>query len=342
MCARYAKLFACTRIPFSGEDCHLVSPKSTHIVVMRGSHLYEMKVLLPNGSVLPESKFRDAFAGIISGKFRDSESAEGTFLENGNVPLGCFTAAGRPQWCEWRSRLEDVSARNRVSLQSIETALFTLSLDTVQPADRSHEMEVLLHGCHISDTDVVTSVEPRWHDKSIHIAIFPNGDGGLNFEHSPFDGATVVRMADEVYLRAVRRPTGRGELRNFRDASTKQLKSIAWSPRPLHFDETPQVVAALSTACRDLHVLATSNSTRLLHFEKFGKDSLKQLKCSPDGVIQAAIQLAYHRIHSNVHTGQWQYASAYESCSTKRYLWGRTEAIRPVTSKSTVSRPVVL
>merc|ERR1739838_1288032 len=56
-------------------------------------------------------------------------------------------------------------------------------------------------------------------------------------------------------------------------------------------------------------------------FQGFGKDFIKAQKVSPDSFIQMAIQLAFYIIHNEP-------AAHYETASTRKYLYGRTETIR--------------
>ena len=204
---RYRQLFSCTRIPFSGSDELLLSPQSRHIVVFRGAEMYRLELVDGSGSLVPETKLRDAISAILAGKCKLPASVrrQSVFPVGGTksvqIPLGCFTAMGRPQWAEWRNRIQQMSELNKLTLLEIDTAIFTLSLDSTQPRNASQAMEAMLHGCFFEADQKTCHMEPRWHDKSIHLVVFPDGSGGLNFEHSPFDGATIVRMMDEVCAR---------------------------------------------------------------------------------------------------------------------------------------------
>ena len=65
----------------------------------------------------------------------------------------------------------------------------------------------------------------------------------------------------------------------------------------------------------------------MLDFPDFGKHTIVGHGLSPDGFVQMAFQLTYYTL-----TGET--ASTYESISTKRFLHGRTEAMRCVSSES--------
>ena len=67
---------------------------------------------------------------------------------------------------------------------------------------------------------------------------------------------------------------------------------------------------------------------RVLVHDKVGKGFIKKCKISPDGFIQAALQLAYYR-DSGGHL-----PLTYEASMTRLYLHGRTETVRSLTDES--------
>ena len=78
---------------------------------------------------------------------------------------------------------------NAASLEVIDSALLSLSLDYEDPigGERSDDaVNISLHAGHKHGAH-------RWFDKSIIIITSPSGYGGFSFEHSPFDGSTIVR-----------------------------------------------------------------------------------------------------------------------------------------------------
>jgi len=61
-----------------------------------------------------------------------------------------------------------------------------------------------------------------------------------------------------------------------------------------------------------------------LEYKKYGKLFITSNKMSPDSFLQASVLLAYYRLYGKI-------VSAYEPVMTKRYLHGRTEAMRSAT-----------
>ena len=67
---------------------------------------------------------------------------------------------------------------------------------------------------------------------------------------------------------------------------------------------------------------------RVIVHDKVGKGFVKKCKLSPDGFIQAALQLAYYRDSSG------HLPLTYEATMTRLYLGGRTETVRSLTDES--------
>ncbi|KAJ3055582.1 Carnitine O-acetyltransferase mitochondrial [Rhizoclosmatium hyalinum] len=73
--------------------------------------------------------------------------------------------------------------------------------------------------------------------------------------------------------------------------------------------------------------LVDGEELRVLEVKGFGKDAIKELKCSPDAFVQMAIQLAYYKVYGKS-------AATYEAAQTKKFQWGRTETGRSLSSES--------
>lgn len=99
------------------------------------------------------------------------------------------------------------------------------------------------------------------------------------------------------------------------------------APKRLRFEHTDALSAAVERSERGAAALLGRTDLALLDFSDFGKRAIVRLGLSPDGFVQMAFQLAYYAL-----TGET--ASTYESISTKRFLHGRTEAMRCVSLES--------
>ena len=84
----------------------------------------------------------------------------------------------------------------------------------------------------------------------------------------------------------------------------------------------------IRAATKASHELASSLQLEARVNRAWGTDQCKsQFKCSPDGLFQQAIQLAYYKMHGKT-------VATYESGSTQSFLGGRTETIRSATLES--------
>jgi Choline/Carnitine o-acyltransferase len=93
------------------------------------------------------------------------------------------------------------------------------------------------------------------------------------------------------------------------------------TPRHLLWNIDSTIGNALVTAENNASKTIDNLSSVLLHYPDFGSDFLKRVKCSPDGFLQMAYQLAYYRQHG-------QPCATYESASTRMFKLGRTETVR--------------
>ena len=100
------------------------------------------------------------------------------------------------------------------------------------------------------------------------------------------------------------------------------------APQKLHWDFTPNVKAFVDECYLENKEAVKDIDSRLLFFKEFGKGFMKTVKCSPDGFLQLALQLAYFRDVGEFHL-------TYEASMTRLYLEGRTETVRSCTNDST-------
>lgn len=89
----------------------------------------------------------------------------------------------------------------------------------------------------------------------------------------------------------------------------------------------PSLAATNARAAAEFDALCTALDISCLRFTRWGSKQAKDWGVSPDGLVQAALQLAYHRTMG-------QTPSTYESASTANFAAGRTETIRSATIES--------
>ncbi|MEA3507724.1 MAG: choline/carnitine O-acyltransferase, partial [Synergistota bacterium] len=192
---------------------------------------------------------------------------------------------------------------NALALETIESAVFSLSLDNFSPGTKEAAARTLLHG----DTG------NRWFDKSIQFIVCANGVAGLNFEHSHLDGSPMARL--------VRFVTGK--------EPEPSVVTAHFSPSirnlPLHI--STELRKTITDADKATRRSDSNTLMRHLEFKSFGKEDIKRRGISPDAFIQIALQLAQHRTWGKIY-------SVFESVMLRSFLHGRTEAMRPLSIES--------
>jgi len=308
MCmSQYQNLFAATRIPKIGCDESLHYENSTHIVVLVAGQYYWFDVFdkeeVEKGDwrsvgILSEYDIEVNLRFILN-HFKTSPFAERL------PPLGVLTTLNRNHWALLRDELT-TNSLNKESLEKVESALFVVCLDDVTPSSPNEVSKVLLHG----------DGRNRWFDKSLQLIIASNGKSGINMEHSGLDGHTVLRFATDVYLDSIKHYVPR----------SRSLRLGRLEPQLLHWKISASIITAISNAGEQVDKIIEQVETQVLEFTDYGKDLIISHKLSPDGYVQMGFQLAYFRVFGQI-------TNIYESCSTKRYAFGRTETLRGITKE---------
>lgn len=299
----YEFVFGTTRIPRYMKDEKVVVPDVGHVAVLRGGKVYKVAVTDGNQKVVSPTALEGVFQSIIG---NDAHPDASEFI-------GVLASQERNWWAAERSELEH-NPVNKSSLKVVDEALFVVVLDHIEPRNGHEFFDWVLKG----------DGSPRWWDK-VCFLVSPSGRLGVNFEHSPYDGMTLVRLCEDTWHHAADLPLPNGRP-DFLKCAT-DIEALE-SAEELPFELSPRTKEAIKHATKKFKSFNDITKCHILDFKKFGKNEMKSWKMSPDGVCQAAFQLAYARLHGT------DPISAYESCSTKRFLRGRTEAIRPVTQES--------
>ena len=185
--SEYSLLFGTTRIPVSnGRDYHLTVPDSCHIVVLLGQTFHRITVVDAAGRIASQLALERALqALLLAGVGGDGA------ISNRRHSLADLTATDRDTWGRNREALLAAGAGNPAALYEVESAILHLCLDQTSPQTQAELYEVFLHGG--------KHREPRWYDKSISLICTPAGEAAINFEHSPFDGSTIIRMMNDCW-----------------------------------------------------------------------------------------------------------------------------------------------
>eukprot|EP00040_Diaphanoeca_grandis_P019710 m.104204 g.104204 ORF g.104204 m.104204 type:complete len:658 (-) comp27556_c0_seq1:244-2217(-) len=293
----YEFLFGENRVPAQDADVLVVAQDSKHIGVIHGTELYKVTVIDDNGRVATEQSILEQFHAILS-----------TELKTGDY-IGALCSQERNLWAGQRSKLMS-HPTNAKSFKAIDDSLFLVSLDADDVENDFSKM--------ISWGLSGNGTTARWWDKNFTLVVDSSGTSGINFEHAPYDGMTLVRLIEESWSDAA----------NVAAIPMIEPESASATQELLSFNFDAEATEMIKLANDKFKSFANNTKVVGIDFNQFGKSQIKKWKVSPDGYIQMAYQLAHKRLHARSDI------SVYESCSTKRFLRGRTEAIRPATTVS--------
>ena len=157
----------------------------------------------------------------------------------------------------------------------------------------------------------------RWFDKGLNFWICPNGKAGANGEHSPCD-AVIPNLMAEFTLKTEAKQTY-----SVVDCGASEISHLSFKVNPQIMEALAESRVSAMNSCQSIDLLET-------RFNEFGSNKLKnQLGVISDGFFQAAMQLAFYRLHKRM-------TATYETASTRQFLHGRTETIRSCTQEGRV------
>lgn len=292
--SQFQNLFSSTRIPKLGKDILYRTDSARHMLVVRNGNFYVFDVLDKQGNILPGEHVLACVQHVLNDKAAKPEH-----------PLGYLTTENRDTWATLREHLVS-DPGNREQLDILDTALFSLVLEDTQPARNEDLAHTFLHGDGAN----------RWFDKSFSLILTPDGTAAINFEHSWGDGVAVLSYLNKVWKDSNDLPIVH--------PSTAASPLASGAVRRLDFRLDDRLKAAIQTAKSGYHSTCGNLQLELFEYHHLGKDVFKQLKLSPDSMLQFIIQLAHSRCYGGT-------AATYESCSTAAFKHGRTETIRPAT-----------
>lgn len=271
---------------------------------------------------------------------------------------GVFTTARRDNWATTIKLLDSDS------IKSIQEAEFVVCLDTVTeppidniavnsdvaaPSEQQFSSSLLasaqgtdkhaaalgrqiLHG----DCD---NVGNRWFDKAVQLIVVANErfdkllGAGINYEHSFAEAAVISKAIEFSFDKTVQRHRQSSSNTNSGDFfAPKHIASVgdATSFRRLRmFDESTNgelLANELKKSHQDFRSQINQFDLSFLKYKQYGSNAIKSWRFSPDSWFQVALQIAYHNVHNRL-------GVCYESASTRRFAYGRTETIRSLTKE---------
>ncbi|GMK56889.1 hypothetical protein CspeluHIS016_0307290 [Cutaneotrichosporon spelunceum] len=302
--ASYKYLFNAVRVPTSPSDVPLAYPKElNHIIVLRNNRYFKLDVGGRSASEI--NKAMDDIKKV-------ADQGEGSYI-------GALTADDRDVWCEARRHLLSISKQNIDSIQAIDSAILLFSLDDDVPSPSNDTERAWSYWAGGLTPSEKGKGRNRWFDKHQFI-VDQAGESGFNGEHSMLDGTPTLRL-NEFVLASLDKGVIPLEL----PASEQASGEIQWSE--IKFDLDAKMNDLIEKSRKGFADEIGKQDLRMTVYSKYGKSSIKPFKVSPDAWAQMVKQLAYYKVHNKP-------GVCYESCQTRRFLHGRTEVIRTVSSES--------
>lgn len=310
--AQYERLFSTVRVP--GEEIdellHFDSRESRHIVVWRQGLFYQLSIYDDKNQLLSVTVLEKFFQDIIDDADKHKES-----VSESERSVAALTGLPRTEWARiLRENLE--SGINKDNMDLINKAVCMVILCDKVPENLSNKGKMLLH----SDGRTL------WCDKSVNVFFFPDGQCGLNVEHSMADAPVMGHVWEYAMTMEVieKRYLDSGQVM----PPPKSFKPGNYTlPRRIIWDITDSLEKEINKAYAFNQKNNDDLDLQIREHTKFGKGVIKKAKISPDAFIQISLQLAYYR-----HTGR--FCQTYEASATRLYQNGRTETVRSCTEET--------
>jgi carnitine O-acetyltransferase len=307
----YGYMWRSCRVPKPKVDGMKVYPAGPdnqpgHVLVMVRDQMFSVPetILQRNDSV-------HVLSSILKRLYSES-------VGNGNG-IGVLTSDDRDRWADMYAHLERIHPSNRASLDKVESALFAICVDSSSASSDIDFERNLLHANKVTCGN-------RWFDKNFQIIVDQSGRAGMNFDHTAMDGTVSMRLVEHVakhehsFLSSMKQHHRGPGMEN----QSVSLRDHGIDPVTFVLDKT------VSDAIRRVvHDQAERDRMQLFMIETdaVSKNIAKNAKMSPDGVLQMCFHTAFFDLHK-------QHAATYESCQTRRFMGGRTETIRSLSSSA--------
>ncbi|KAJ1967084.1 hypothetical protein IWQ62_002069 [Dispira parvispora] len=302
---QYFRMFGTTRIPQPGQDAlRQPSPVTLrHIMVLAKDQVFAVPVFAKG-----DHRVRLAVGDIEDQLWQVVKQVTSPSADL-DAPVGVLTGDHRDAWAELYAHLQNFHPTNAQSLELIQTALFSVSLDDYSEGED--------HLKSYRNAAGGRQGHNRWFDKTIQIIVEASGRVAFNGEHAPCDALIPAYMYDYILDCPVRWP-GPPYPKSMHDYEP---------PRRLRFHVDEEIRRGIKDAQALVGRILDQSELAITHFTKYGTTFIKRVgKLPPDAYVQIAIQLAYYRLHGKL-------VATYETGSTRKYLHGRTETIRTATQE---------
>lgn len=338
---QYRNIFGTTRIPEEYVDTlqvkHLpncVEEGPLSIVISYRGKFFEVQL-----SDIENEKGRfDTLTRILD---RIIQSTEATNASDGLDGAGVLTTANRDEWAKAFKLLD------QDSMKAIQEAQFVVSIDTLPPNDEEFSSALLSapqgsqqHSAALSRQILhgdSANVGNRWFDKGLQLIVVADDKAesllgaGLNYEHSLAEGTILAKLIEYSFDKTVQKHRESSSSASANNLFAKQ-QFVSQEPavfrqlRMFDEDSSEQIREHLERAKQDYISHIDQFDLSCLSYKNYGSNAIKSWRFSPDSWFQVALQLAYYNLHKRL-------GPCYESASTRRFAYGRTETIRSLTKE---------
>lgn len=229
--------------------------------------------------------------------------------------VGALTSLNRDEYLNAFDAMNK-SPVNQASFETIFASSFVICLDDNAPVTIEEKSKNNWHG----------DGQNRFFDKPLEFFISKNGNSGFLGEHSRMDATPTVQLNNFI-LGNIAKEDPEAFISDIVADSTPSASSVPELPTVIPFDLSVQTRADISTAIAKFQKTIAAHDQQIFQYYGYGKNLIKQFKVSPDAYVQMMIQLAYYKLTGKVRP-------TYESAATRKYLKGRTETGRSVSSES--------
>ncbi|TIA85373.1 hypothetical protein E3P99_04015 [Wallemia hederae] len=221
--------------------------------------------------------------------------------------VGVLTTENRDTWSDARHHIQSLSKSNSESLKAIDSAAIIVALDESSPISRDQAS----WGAWVGDG------RNRWFDKH-QIIVYKNGKSAFNAEHSAMDGMITLRLNEFTLGALASKKITLGSKSAVKQSDVQEL--------PFELDSKGRDY--IGNAEKHHDAIMKEHTLDVIQYDGYGSSLIKSKKISPDAWVQMIKQLAFWKLRGHA-------PGVYESCQTRKFLYGRTEVIRPTSNEST-------
>ncbi|CAN7941655.1 unnamed protein product, partial [Ixodes pacificus] len=304
---QYKNIFGSCRVPLVGGDklefTSLNDEFSKNVLIINNNQFFVFNAHDERGVPFDEGMILALLLRVA-----DMSREDGT-------PIGILTTDERDAWAEAHERLCQ-NPKNAASLQAIRKAALAVCLD--RKLHNSEPYEVTSGQQLFAGGQDGENAANRWWDKTIQLVVGKEGLTGFLFEHSSIDATMGAALAD--YCMAYIADSG---------PVVTPKEAMKVDIIKLEFNIEPETLKDIAMAKSNQARFRANSDKLFFKFTKYGKNSVKSWKLSPDSYVQMALQLACYKVFCRP-------TMMNENLSTRKFLRGRTDGIYSI-SKDSVS-----